>query len=273
MPTIINPSNQTITQYDVQVGAANNLLASVGPGSVGQILLSGGNAANPSYVTPTSSGSTLTVTSNSTTLNYDIAAPVSVANGGTGDESFTAYSVITGGTTSTGALQNVSGVGSSGQVLTSNGAGSLPTWQAAGGGGGLTSVTVTLTSAQIKALNVTPIQLVAAPGAGNVVVVVAGICKFTYGGSNAFTGSSGSINLYWGTSTSSINNIIPNSIMTGTSTLALTTGSSNIGVAGTALTNIENMALNAFNNNSAFSGNAANNNTVTINIVYYIATI
>lgn len=52
-----------------------------------------------------------------------------VAGGGTGDTSFTAYSVITGGTTSTGALQNVSGVGTSGQVLTSNGAGTLPTWQ------------------------------------------------------------------------------------------------------------------------------------------------
>ena len=49
--------------------------------------------------------------------------------GGTGKGSFTAYSIITGGTTATGALQNVSGVGSSGQVLTSNGASNLPTWQ------------------------------------------------------------------------------------------------------------------------------------------------
>jgi hypothetical protein len=52
-----------------------------------------------------------------------------VPGGGTGATSFTAYSVITGGTSSTGALQNVSGVGTSGQVLTSNGAGTLPTWQ------------------------------------------------------------------------------------------------------------------------------------------------
>jgi hypothetical protein len=54
-----------------------------------------------------------------------------VGNGGTGDASFTAYAVICGGTTSTGALQNVSGLGSSGNVLTSNGAAALPTWQAA----------------------------------------------------------------------------------------------------------------------------------------------
>jgi hypothetical protein len=54
---------------------------------------------------------------------------ITVPNGGTGDASFTAYSVICGGTTSTGALQNVSGVGTAGQVLTSNGASALPTWQ------------------------------------------------------------------------------------------------------------------------------------------------
>ncbi|HXC05148.1 MAG TPA: hypothetical protein VNZ86_10385 [Bacteroidia bacterium] len=53
-----------------------------------------------------------------------------VAGGGTGNTTFTAYSVITAGTTATGAFQNVSGVGTSGQVLTSNGAAALPTWQA-----------------------------------------------------------------------------------------------------------------------------------------------
>lgn len=57
------------------------------------------------------------------------ALPVVVSNGGSGDASFTAYSVICAGTTSTDPLQNVSGVGTAGQVLTSNGAAALPTWQ------------------------------------------------------------------------------------------------------------------------------------------------
>lgn len=52
------------------------------------------------------------------------------ANGGTGAGSFTAYGVLLAGTTSTGAFQNVSGLGTSGQVLTSNGTGAAPTWQA-----------------------------------------------------------------------------------------------------------------------------------------------
>jgi hypothetical protein len=56
----------------------------------------------------------------------------SVPGGLTGKTSFTAYAVICGGTTSTGALQSVSGLGTSGQVLTSAGAGSLPTWTTAG---------------------------------------------------------------------------------------------------------------------------------------------
>jgi len=58
-----------------------------------------------------------------------------VAGGGTGAASFTAYAVLCAGTTSTGAVQNVSGVGTTGQILTSNGAGALPTWQAAASGG------------------------------------------------------------------------------------------------------------------------------------------
>jgi len=55
-----------------------------------------------------------------------------VAGGGTGVSSLTAYAPIFGGTTSTGAVQSGT-VGTSGQVLTSNGAGALPTFQAAPG--------------------------------------------------------------------------------------------------------------------------------------------
>lgn len=62
-------------------------------------------------------------------------ATLPVAGGGSGNTTFTAYSVICAGTTATGALQNVSGLGASGQVLTSNGAGTLPTWQNVAGSG------------------------------------------------------------------------------------------------------------------------------------------
>lgn len=75
-------------------------------------------------------------------MAYEGPHPLPVPSGGTGDASFTAYSVVCGGTTSTGALQNVSGIGTSGQVLTSNGAAMLPTWQASSGGGGFTTINI-----------------------------------------------------------------------------------------------------------------------------------
>jgi hypothetical protein len=60
--------------------------------------------------------------------------PLNVVEGGTGVASFTPYAVIVGGVTSTDPLQQVVGVGTTGQVLTSNGASALPTWQTSGAG-------------------------------------------------------------------------------------------------------------------------------------------
>lgn len=59
--------------------------------------------------------------------------PIGVSGGGTGTATTTAYAVLCGGTDSTAALQSIASVGTSGQVLTSNGAGALPSFQAAGG--------------------------------------------------------------------------------------------------------------------------------------------
>jgi hypothetical protein len=69
-------------------------------------------------------------------INANATTPLIVSQGGTGVASTTAYAVVCGGTTSTGAVQSIASVGTSGQVLTSNGAGALPTFQAAGGGSG-----------------------------------------------------------------------------------------------------------------------------------------
>lgn len=60
-------------------------------------------------------------------------ADLTVANGGTGRSTSTAYAVLCGGTTDTGAQQSVASLGTANQVLTSNGAGALPTFQDAGG--------------------------------------------------------------------------------------------------------------------------------------------
>jgi hypothetical protein len=59
-----------------------------------------------------------------------------VATGGTGLTSLTPYALMAGGTTGTGDMQQVAGLGTSGQFLRSNGAAALPTWQTVALGSG-----------------------------------------------------------------------------------------------------------------------------------------
>lgn len=62
-------------------------------------------------------------------MTLAFSGTLSVSRGGTGRSSFTPYAVITGGTVFDAPLQQVVGLGTLGQVLTSNGPGALPTWQ------------------------------------------------------------------------------------------------------------------------------------------------
>ena len=90
-----------------------------GAGTVGQALVSGGASALPSF------------------------GSVGVPGGGTGIATTTAYGVLCGGTSATGAFQNA-GAGSSGQALMSNGVSALPsfgTLGVTGGGTGLATTT------------------------------------------------------------------------------------------------------------------------------------
>jgi trimeric autotransporter adhesin len=110
---------------------STSALASVSPSATSGVpFISQGASANPTFGVAT------------------------VPGGGTGNFAFTAYTVLCAGTTTTGTFQNVVSVGTSGQVLTSNGASALPTFQAAGAssititgdsGGGLTGNSFTFT--------------------------------------------------------------------------------------------------------------------------------
>lgn len=59
-------------------------------------------------------------------LGLDGVQPVE--KGGTGRDSHTPYALLCGGDEDTGAQQSVSGLGTAGQVLKSNGVGALPSW-------------------------------------------------------------------------------------------------------------------------------------------------
>ena len=93
-----------------------------GASGVTSVNVSGGSTGLTASGGPITSSGTIT-----------LGGTLVVASGGTGRASATAYAVLCGGTTSTGALQSIAGVGTSGQILTSNGAGALPTFQNAPG--------------------------------------------------------------------------------------------------------------------------------------------
>ncbi|MBP7854567.1 hypothetical protein KAZ82_01365 [Candidatus Babeliales bacterium] len=66
-------------------------------------------------------------------VNIINTSPVSITCGGTSLTACQAYAILCGGTSSISPLQSVSGLGTSGDFLTSNGASSLPSFQTKSG--------------------------------------------------------------------------------------------------------------------------------------------
>lgn len=122
-------STLATTNHAVQVGNAAGQVTSLAVGTDGQILL-GATGANPSWVTPTA-GSGLSVTATSGALSFAITAPVSIANGGT---NATSMATTDGVVIYDGTRLVTTSAGTAGQVLTSNGPGLAPTYQAAAPG-------------------------------------------------------------------------------------------------------------------------------------------
>ena len=130
-PVLGTPSSGTLTSctgLPISTGVSGlgtNVATAlaVNVGSSGALVTNGGALGTPS----------------SGTLTNCTGLPV--AGGGTGRASHTAYAVICGGTTTTAAQQSIASVGTTGQVLTSNGAGALPTFQTPAGGAAFPSGT------------------------------------------------------------------------------------------------------------------------------------
>src|ERR1700678_2530709 len=125
----------TTTTNQILYSSSTNTIAGLATANSGVLITSSGGVPSISSTLPTAVQTNITALGTITTGTWNGTA-VSVSNGGTGNTAFTAYSVICAGTTATGTFQNVSGLGTSGQVLTSNGASALPTWQSAGAGAG-----------------------------------------------------------------------------------------------------------------------------------------
>lgn len=137
----------------------------------------------------TISGGTTGLTTSASGALMDIVGTLNVSHGGTGDTLFTAFAPITGGTTTTGSLQSASsGISNVGFVLTSTGASSLPTWQAAGAATSFNTINVqTFTSSGTYTptanMQYCIIEVVGGGGgAGGVDASAAGTCGASSGG-------------------------------------------------------------------------------------------
>lgn len=141
----------------------------------------------------------------------------------------------------------------------------------AGGGGGFSYVTVTLTSAQIKALHATPITIIPAPAAGQMILVNQTLSQLNYGGSNAFVNAgSQSISLFYGNNTGSGAALVMQSAQIPATSSQIYVS---IGAANGASTGILATAIVASQQSTTeISGNAANDNTIKVDVWYQIIT-
>lgn len=249
------------------LGILKNLFALSTSGSnVGFITMNGSTVAARQF----QNSSTITWTAGDGSANPSAAvniaglSPIGVANGGTGLTSLTPYAVMAGGTGATTPVQQVSGLGTSGQVLTSNGGGALPTWQTPTPfpTQNLQIASVTMSAAQFRALSGTPIVLVPAQGAGIVTVVYKVWGKLNYGGTDNFHSGS-SVRLYWGSGSTEVGFVFTSGSFTDSSTgyyyADSTQTSSSSGISPST---IENRNVTISVNSSNFTG--GNGNTVTI---------
>lgn len=133
---------------------------------------------------------------------------------------------------------------------------------------------VTLTSAQVKALAATQIQLVAAQGAGKVIQFHGALLKLVYGGSNAFTESSITFGIKYTDDTGV--QVCTAIEATGFIDQTATTYTNAVPSADAivAATGAENQALVLDNLGAGeVAGNAANDNTLVVRTYYSVVAI
>ena len=211
----------------------------------------------------------------SASVNIAGISPVTVPNGGTGLTTLTPFAVLTGGTTNTGNVQQVSGLGTAQQYLGSNGPGTLPSWQTlpASPTQNLQVATLTLNAAQFTAItssSATNVTLVAAQGAGRVVVPVSVWGKVTVGADRFHSGSS--VRLYWGNTSNEVGYVWTSGAFTDTPSGYYypdnTQSSSSSAIPSATM---ENRAITIGINSSSFTGGSGS--VVTIFCTYSVMQI
>lgn len=256
----------TLTSHGVLLGQGTGNVTATAAGSAGQVLQSGGASADPTYSTATYPS---TATGTSKVLVADgtnwVASTPTFPNA-----SATLNKVIkSDGTNWIASTETYAAPGTSGNVMTSDGT----NWTSAAGSGILIAASQ-ITSAQVKALHGTPIQVIAAPGNGKVIQLISAIGTMNYGGTNVFVaGASQTIQLTYGTIGSQTAGMV---LLANSDIVAAASQihQGNIILNTTTYASIQNTAVNLYNSSATeISGNAAGNNTVSYSVLYRIVTI
>jgi hypothetical protein len=257
------------------LGILKNLFLLSGVPSTGFVTMNGSAVAARTF----QNSSTVTWTNAngggnpSAAVDISGLSPIGVSNGGTGVTSLTPYAVVAGGTGATTPVQQVSGLGTSGQVLTSNGAAQLPTWQTPTPfpTQNVQIAQITLTASQVRNLSGTPITLVAAQGAGTLIVPYTCYAKLNYGGVDTFHDGS-SIRLYYGTGSTEVGfQFTSGSWKDNYNAYYYADDVRSSSSTGVAIANWSNRAVTISVNSSNFTG--GNGNTVSIFMPYSVMTI
>ena len=173
--TATYPATTTINR--ILYSSAANVVDEITTGNNGTLITSASGVPSISSTLPSAVQGNITATG--ALASGSLAAgftAVTVPLGGTGIATTTAYGVLCGGTTATGVFQNA-GAGTATQVLTSNGAGALPTW-AAPSAATLTSYSVHYHPAGGLALLVNTTNYQAIPGSS--ITIPAGTYYISY---------------------------------------------------------------------------------------------
>jgi hypothetical protein len=233
-------------------------------GTSGQVLTSQGGAATPTWETPTpgiSPADNTTFTGDITfNQNTEFVAGITTPIGGTSTFNGTVdlnYIVRADGST-----------GTAGQILTSNGSSNAPTWQDAGAGG-VTTIKVSLTSADILALSpISLFELIPAQGVGTFINVLKVYFVYNFN-SIQYTPSSGggTLQVLVGNAIlGSIPVVTGSGVITGTNTILQRPPISNTTVS---VLNYDNVAVNMYSIVSYYNGDG----TLDVFITYDTITL
>lgn len=237
--------------------------------TTGFVAMDGANVAGRTFQNTSSIGWT-----NPSGLNNPSAdvLQVNVNQGGTGVNTLVPYAPLLGGTTATDPIQQPA-IGNAGEVLTSQGPGMPSVFTPLGSlSGAIQYASITLTAAQVRTLNGTPVAFIAAPGAGKVLVPIVGYGLLTSSGA-AFTGGfpASAISIAYN-STNSAMQFSSNAFVSVTSDVySWATQNTLATVGGIAKASVQNQPLNLVNFGLDYTGGGTS--TITIVVGYITLTI